>query len=115
MTLITVARRREEDREEQWTREIRARQCGGFEFGTFSREHACREKTALTLASMVVVMAKPLGRPENVLQMVVNERWHAPVQSAALSFASTKQRRWTELSFKMTKQFAAVSAVALCN
>ena len=79
------------------------------------REHTCREKTALTLASMLVVMAKPLGRPENVLQMVVNERWHAPVQSAALCFASTKQRRWTELSFTMTKQFAAVSAVALCN
>lgn len=42
---------------------------------------------------MVVVMAKPLGRPENVLPMVLNESWHAPVQSAALAFAGTQWER----------------------
>lgn len=43
----------------------------------------------LTLASMVVVMAKPPGRPEKMLERDLDESWHAPAQSAAPAFTGT--------------------------
>jgi hypothetical protein len=46
----------------------------------------------LTLASMIVVIAKFPGRPGKVLEMDLDESWHAPVQSVVLAFAGTHGR-----------------------
>jgi hypothetical protein len=69
----------------------------------------------LTLASMVVVMAKPPGRPEKVLEMDLDKSWHAPAQRVAPAFAGTDWRLWTELRVSITQQGPRTSVLALCN
>jgi hypothetical protein len=51
----------------------------------------------LTLASIVGVNAKPSNRPGKVLEMLLDESWHAPAEDVALAFAGTDRRLSTEL------------------